>query len=256
MSNIEEYFNQGLACLQNGDFSNGIEALNNALKIDPNLPVVYLYRGMAYEQINNIDKAITDYDQSLKLFPDEWKYLGYYFRGMAYMTKKTHKNALNDLTNAIKLAPANPDPMFDLKLAYYSRGFQYKYEKEYDKALSDYNEVLKIAPNYGAAYCGRGEIFELKGKYDEAIAEFDKAIKTNNQTSMVFYHRGFCYLQKRDRKKAIADFETVLKVDPNGPFSKTSVEIINELKRTEADNDLKLIAATVESTIETIGAFF
>ena len=252
MNDFETLFNKGLEYLQLSNFSKAIESFTGIIKIQPNLPMVYIYRGISFEQLDENDKALSDYNFAVNYLPDDYKYIGYYYRGFSYQLTGNLDNAVKDLTNAINLAPADPDLLFNLCLALYNRGCIYKHIKEDDKAFADFTEVLKINPDYGKAYDGRGDVFEHRGKYDEAISEYDKAIKFGYCHSIVYLNRGFCYLKKLNTKKAIEDFKTVLKIDPGCSYANDCAELINRLNIIKGEHDAQLIIGFAETIINNL----
>jgi tetratricopeptide (TPR) repeat protein len=56
-----------------------ISIFTESIRLDPSNASTYLNRGMAYEQINNIQQAIADYSKAIELAPDYAK--AYYARG-------------------------------------------------------------------------------------------------------------------------------------------------------------------------------
>ena len=90
-----------------------IESYNEAVKLNPNDPVVYHNRGNAYANKRDLDRAIADQNQAIKLNPNYA--LAYNDRGLAYGARGDIERALADFDQSIKLDPKNA-------LAYYNRG--------------------------------------------------------------------------------------------------------------------------------------
>ena len=102
------------------------------------LALVYLHRGYSYSSQNLHEKALSDYDQSIRL--DTKNKDVYLARGTIYGVKKLFDKAISDYTQAIRL-----DPKFTV--AYYNRGLEYMEKYLYEQALSDFNQAIQLAPN-------------------------------------------------------------------------------------------------------------
>ena len=74
------------------------DSLINNVKDDASF---YYFRGMAYHQSNDYDKALKDYTESLILNPDFAQ--AHYNRAVIYDGMKKYKDALNDLHEAQRL---------------------------------------------------------------------------------------------------------------------------------------------------------
>ncbi|SRR5579883_1307060 len=75
--------------------------------------LLFKARGFAYSVKGEYDRAITDYDQAIKL--DAGFSAAYNGRGMAYRAKEDLDRTMADYDQAIKLAP-------DMSVAYGNRG--------------------------------------------------------------------------------------------------------------------------------------
>jgi len=155
-------------------------------------PDFYATRGYAYFNEEEYDKAISDYNQAIKIDPDFAK--AYYSRGIVYYKKKEYDKAISDYNQAIKIYPTYRD-------AYSNRGSAYVDKEEYDKAISDYNQAIKIDPTYGVAYYNRGlAYYKLayykKGEYDKAWEDIQKAKSLGFQVDPEFLEKFRLYLKK------------------------------------------------------------
>jgi tetratricopeptide (TPR) repeat protein len=67
----------------------------------------YCNRGSAYLEKKDYDRAIADYDQAVKLDPnDAAAYLG---RGSAYLKKGDYDSAYADMEKVLQINPNNAD---------------------------------------------------------------------------------------------------------------------------------------------------
>jgi tetratricopeptide (TPR) repeat protein len=89
-------------------------------------------RGLAYEANGDHDRAIADYDETLRL--DSEDPVAFYNRGIAYENKHDYDHAI-DYSKAIRLDPEYAE-------AYLVRGISYENKRELEKALADFRVAL------------------------------------------------------------------------------------------------------------------
>ncbi|NET57562.1 MAG: tetratricopeptide repeat protein, partial [Symploca sp. SIO2E6] len=199
------YFYRGGAYYSKEELDKAIADYNQALKINPKDVEVYINRGNAYYQKGELDKAIADYNLALKINPEFAK--AYYNRGIAYYQKGELDKAIADYTQAIKFHPKDAE-------AYYNRGIAYYQKGELDKAIADYTQAIKFHPKDAKAYYNRGIAYYQKGELDKAIADYTQALKIYPKFAPAYNNRGFAYSDKGEFDKAIADFNLALKIHP------------------------------------------
>jgi tetratricopeptide (TPR) repeat protein len=143
-------------------------------------------RANCYAHTNQVDKAITDYDQAIKL----------YGKGTAFLPQKSADpmpkdqrldynkywlervecreqlgqidQAINELTAYIAGA-LHPDSAYDIRQRLYRR------QKQYEKALSDLNYLIKKEPFVGDRYTARAEVFAKLGRAAESKQDLKHA---------------------------------------------------------------------------------
>ncbi len=98
--NATDYYKSGRLHLSDLDYHSAIIEFNNAVKIDKNLAVAYLYRGDAHYKNGDLEKALIDYNSAYTIKPylaileqydkkvsifTECKFIGSVFGGSALM---------------------------------------------------------------------------------------------------------------------------------------------------------------------------
>ncbi len=161
-----------------------------------NRSYAYYNRGLAYYNKRQYDRAIADYDQSIKLNP---RYaIAYNNRGLAYDNTRQYDRAIADYDQSIRLNPR-------YAYAYYNRGIAHRHKRQYDRAIADYDQSIKLAPRFAKAYYSRGIAYRHKRQYDRAIADYGQAIKLTPRFAKAYYSRGYAYYNIGDFKAAAAD---------------------------------------------------
>lgn len=128
--------------------------LQTATRIDPNRGEAYYLLGMAYQEQENIPKAIETYEKLLTVSPDfkEAHYnLGYI--NLVYLND--FEEAINFFTLAISLDPKYID-------AYFNRGYSYELLGDYVNARKDYQKALELFPNYERSILGLNRLDSLQ----------------------------------------------------------------------------------------------
>ncbi len=93
--------------------------------------------GVALHKQGELDKAIAEYDQALKLYPRDAEM--YYNRGLAYRKKENLNQAVLDYTQAIKL-----DPKY--LAAYSNRGYAYYKAGDLERSFADFEKIVELDP--------------------------------------------------------------------------------------------------------------
>jgi tetratricopeptide (TPR) repeat protein len=190
------------------DWSNLAHPVNvvNVLVLDMDDYIVYNNRGMAFLSKSDYDRAITDFNQAIKLQPD--RAFAYFNRSSVYFFKKDYDHSLVDLNQVIKLQP-------DFALAYLKRGSTYYFKGDFDRALADINQAIKLQPNSASVYVMRGELYIKRGDFDRALADINQAIKLQPNSASLYEIRGEVYIKRGDFDRAFADISQAIKLQPN-----------------------------------------
>src|SRR3974390_551067 len=91
---LAETFNaRGVAYRLKGDLDRAIQDYGQAIKLNGRLSAAYNKRGVGYDHKGEYDRAIADYEQALKLKPSAEPYFN---RGNAYLGKGQYDHAIDD----------------------------------------------------------------------------------------------------------------------------------------------------------------
>jgi tetratricopeptide (TPR) repeat protein len=186
----------------------------------------YNKRGEARLAKNNLDGALADFKEALKLNPDltaasencgrvdaarndqKIRLARMYNEFIRQHRKQGNLDeALVHADRAIELFPDYPP-------AYNNRGLIKKQKGNPDEALADFNKTIELDPKLSAAYVNRGDIKRSDGKFDEALADYDKAIELKPDSGGAYNHRGELKWKKGDAGAALADFDKAIELNP------------------------------------------
>jgi tetratricopeptide (TPR) repeat protein len=197
-----------------------------------NLANAYYFRGSAKFGKSDIDGAIGDYGQALRLDPSDTDYLN--SRAAAYEAKKDIDRALADYNEAIK---TNPNSIY----AYNNRGAAFQRKGDFARAAADYGEVTRLQPGNLDAWSARCWVRAISpGQTQQALADCNAALKIKADAADVLDTRGFIYLKLGQSDNAIKDFDAALKGDPKlaGSLYGRGLAKIRKGDRSGGNNDM------------------
>ena len=213
------YFYRGTAYNEKGDVDRAMADFNQAIKLKADHAEAYNNRGVAYGNKGEYDSAITDFNQAIKLKSDNAE--AYLNRGNAYYFKGDLNRAIADYNQAIKLKP--------YALAHYNRGLTYATKKgDLNRAIADFDKAIEIKPNFAEAYVNRGNAYYYKRNINRAIANYKQAIKLK-PNALAYQNRGIAYKLKGDKDKAIADLKKVLELTDDPEMRQDARKQLQEL---------------------------
>jgi tetratricopeptide (TPR) repeat protein len=132
------------------------------------LAIIFNLRGKAHADRSDIELAVTDYDQAIRLDPQYA--LAFTNRGRVYFKKKEYVLAIEDYAKSAALDPNNADPWAYQGDAYYDMG-------QTEQAIESFAEAIKRDPKWIWPYTNRGELYLDRGDYDLALKDFDQVVK-------------------------------------------------------------------------------
>jgi tetratricopeptide (TPR) repeat protein len=182
-------YNSGLTYANKGNYDQAIAAYNESIRLNPNYPAAFGYRGIAYQNKGDYDRAIADFNQAIQLNPND--VAGFGNRGIAYARKGDYDQAIADYNEAIRLDPKNA-------IIFFNRGTAYGKKRDLDRAIADFNQAIQLNPNNAAAFANRGFAYQNKGDYYRAITDYNEAIRLNPQDALAFCNRGRAKVRIKD----------------------------------------------------------
>jgi tetratricopeptide (TPR) repeat protein len=199
------FYRRGNAYSQKGDHDRAISDYDQAIRLNPSHANSFSNRGVAYAHKGDYDRAILNYGEAIRLNPNHAD--AFSNRGVAYARKGDYDEAIQNYDQAIRLNPKHASALYD-------RGNAYRRKGDYDRAIENYDEAIRLNPNHANAFSNRGVAYGRKGDYDRAIENYDEAIRLNPNYINAFYNRGNAYRRKRDYNRAVQDYDQVIHLDP------------------------------------------
>lgn len=204
ISDVKEKTSQAIADIKTKDeeLKQNIELMKKLEALDLTLtPSVYKERGNIYFGQGNIEKAIDNYSNAIRLKSDDIE--AYFNRGLAYHRSMKYHEAIQDYERVIQVNTKYQN-------AYANLGVCYRLLKEYGKSLQNLNRALELNPNFEFALIHRGITHVEMNKIDLALADLKKAEQINPNSPENLFGLGFVYGRIGDYKKAIEYYKKAI----------------------------------------------
>ncbi|MCC6778657.1 MAG: tetratricopeptide repeat protein [Hyphomicrobiales bacterium] len=204
------------------------------------LSVAHNNRGNAYAAKGDYDRAIRDYESSIRLDPTFAR--AFNNRGVAYRKKEQYARAIEDFAQSIKLDPSYAGAFANRADAYQNLG-------EYRLAAADYDEAIKLQPDLEDVWNGRCWVRALIGELSAALSDCNKAVLVQ-PSAAVFDSRGLVHLKLKDFDAAIADYDAALRFDPTLAAALFGRGLARQGKGDRGGGDIDIAAArAIDPTI-------
>src|SRR5262245_48317152 len=113
------------------------QMINDRTEPQTNRGIAFLHRGIAWRKKGELDRAIADYNEAIRLNPKDD--LAYSSRGSAWAAKGDLDRAIADFNEAIRLDPKDAD-------TYLQRGLAWKEKGDLVRANADFDQAIKLDP--------------------------------------------------------------------------------------------------------------
>ena len=213
--------------------------------------------GKRYETARQFDKALSAYQEAIRLDPDSWE--ARFRLGDLYRKLGRYKEAVDLLQQTVQNMGAAE--------GYLSLGDSYAGILEWDKAIAQYHKALSKDPQLGPAYESLADahlalkesekavgilkkaLGNTRGnpylryrlailltdlqRYDDAIEQFGLVIKTTPEFYMAHYHKGVLLGRQDDLKGAERMLKKAISINPN--LSSAYYELAKVYERGQKD---------------------
>jgi tetratricopeptide (TPR) repeat protein len=131
-------------------------------------------RGNAWRmRERNIDRAIDDYTQAIRLQPDFAT--AFASRGFTWLFDRHDPDrAIADFNQALRLDPTTA-------YVFYYRAVAYSDKGELDRAIADFDQAIRLMPQFAIAWRDRGKARQAKGDQAGGAADIAEAERIGRQ---------------------------------------------------------------------------
>lgn len=149
---------KGKELYRNDQDAEAVLALQEAVRLDPDLAEAHFRLGLGYESLGKRDEAEAEYKKAVATYK---KYFeendndaeAHYALGQTYASLGQYSEAIRQYKEATKLKENDADMFYDLGVAYTKLA-------QYDAAAAAFSKALEIDPDYYRAQDGLDEAKE------------------------------------------------------------------------------------------------
>jgi tetratricopeptide (TPR) repeat protein len=173
-------------------------------------PGIYLQRAAAYQELGQLDLALADLEQHVKLVPN--KAAGWAHLGICQLSLGHPDTALKHFKHAIQIDPS-------CSLAYYGRGNVHYKQLEYKLAVADFTMAISHNPNdakvqLADSYANRCAARLALGELAEALADGERAVTLAPHSWPGLAYFGLALMRAKRAPEAIAMLRRARRVIP------------------------------------------
>ncbi|MBX3475916.1 MAG: tetratricopeptide repeat protein [Planctomycetes bacterium] len=167
---------------------------------------MYQNRGLAYEDMGDLDRAAIDFTRCIQLHPERSAY--HVNRALVYLKRGMNSEAISDLDEALFLDPLNAQTRVNRAWASYL-------VDDFDAAVREYTRALYLKPDYVNALVGRGNAYVARSGLAEATADFESALKLRPKLASGHSGLGLVAAQRGNWRAAETHYRDAVACDAN-----------------------------------------
>ncbi|MCD8377415.1 MAG: tetratricopeptide repeat protein [Candidatus Gastranaerophilales bacterium] len=179
------YYQQGLACYKNKNYSGAETNLKTAVQVDGNNFYAYNTLGLVYWAQNKLNDAKCAFEKANSINTSFTIPLD----NLAQIYKQTGENEKCYAT-LLKAQNLNPKDF----CAYLLLGDYYRDIYDYENSVKNYKEVIKINPKYNIAYLKIAKVRTENMDFEASNATLNYYHKLNPNDDTVFYYMAKNYM--------------------------------------------------------------
>lgn len=191
--NADAYFNLGVAYENINKINHALSAFRSAFAINPDDPNLIQEIGRCYHVAKNYEQALKFYLNALESKPNDADLL--YNIALVYGQMGNNDKTIEYLNKSIAIKE-NPLAVKDLATAYVGKGKEKYSQALYGQAITLYKKALETDINNIEAYKGLSEIVGISLNSEEILANIKAELETNPNNADLYTAYGEMLFQK------------------------------------------------------------
>ncbi len=218
LTNPDVHLMKGSAWLIIGNEKEAEDSFNKALKnADVEKDDILYHIGSSYVQAGEIDKAISYFEKSLKLNPENE--LALYDLGFFSDQEGQYQKSIEYYNRYLDIDPFNFSIWFNLGISYNKAG-------EFEKAVKAYEFALALNEDFDQSLFNIGNAYANAGKYPEAIKSYLEYLELDPENDDAMCYIGECYLNLEDHFQAEKFYRKSLEINPENDTALFGIGLI------------------------------
>ncbi len=195
-SSNEEYYEEGIACMEKNDYEGAVKLLNQAVAQEERLPETYRALGISQLELGDSASAIAAFSRSLNSLENTnvaFEKDVMYYLASARMDYGEYEKAAEVYTDVLKLEKS-PE-------TYFMRGCVYLELEDQEEAANDFDSAVKDSRDYEMYL----KIFQAYAKKDDTLTGetyLQRALEFKPKEASDYYNRGRIYYELKDYESA------------------------------------------------------
>lgn len=200
------HFHRGNAYLADNQPAEAVRDFDTALSLNRSA-AAYLARGKAHQRLDNLDPAVRDLNEAIRL--DEKNGEAHLERGKALARKNIPEQAFADFAKAESLLPDEQKSR-----ALNAQGELHYDREQFDAAIESLTKAIDLDRNYLTALNNRGVAYQYKNEPERALDDFNRALELDPQATLALQNRAFTYATLNNYERALQDLDKVIDREP------------------------------------------
>ena len=194
-------------------YPDAIASADQALTFNPKNSLALTYKCMAYEALNDNDKALDICTEALRI-DGAWgrksPAIAWLHRGIILAQKQNYEQAVIAYDRVLLMEPKE-----SITLAY--RCASLTELVQYELAMASCTEAVSGNGNWGDlsaafAWLNQGKLLTRLGQYTEAIAAYDKAIAIDPNSAVTWAGQGYVLEKLRRYEEALTSYNRAVQI--------------------------------------------
>jgi tetratricopeptide (TPR) repeat protein len=224
-NNVEAHIGKGNALYYLKNYTLASGTYHQAILIDPGNVEIYNFRGQSLYSAGYYEQAFEVFKQALHVDPKN--VMAYNGIASTLSALERFAEAIDISDQAIYLDPSNA-------LAYNNKGVALRNLKRYEKALAVFQEAIRIAPDYVALYINQGNTLNDLNRYNEAFASYDQAIRLDPSNAHGYNGKGNALYKLHRYEEALVAYDQAILMDPTLAVAYNNNRSPGKIKRSQA----------------------
>lgn len=201
------HYKLGVSLANQRSFTEAENEFREALKTDPNSPLIRTALGQALGNQRKLTEAESEFKQAIRIDPNYS--IAYDGLGMTLNDELHRPEAEDAFKNAIRINPNYAEAHFNL-------GFTLFYVGRYPEAEEQFRQAIKYEPTPAPPdpYNGLGLVLDRQGKYPEAVAAFRDALAHNRDFAPAHNGLGVALTHQINIAEAVPEFREAIRLNP------------------------------------------
>jgi tetratricopeptide (TPR) repeat protein len=202
-----------IAFIRLADFSDPVSFFTSAIKTNSNNAMAMGERGTAYSNKGRIDKAMSDYDNSIRVCPSYP--MAYFNKGVILRSTNDHYKAEYFFSQALKYDTLNKDVYMLKASVYINLSLEKNILYKFDETKTLLKKAIRIYPENAYLHNNLGLAYYSTTKFDSALFEYNRAIESEKNMYTYYNNRGMAEYHLNNITGALNDFNRTLELKPD-----------------------------------------